>query len=113
MTLKLCRICCSRWIPTNLWGSGEIHPRIPKELAGVITEPLLIFELFWASREVPADWKLANIVLIFEKGKKEEPRNYRPVSFTSVPGKGKEIILRSIERHPEDNAVVGHIQQGS
>lgn len=39
----LCRICCSRWIPTNLWDG--IHPRIPKEVTDVVAKPLsMIFE---------------------------------------------------------------------
>ncbi|KAJ7406973.1 hypothetical protein BTVI_64322 [Pitangus sulphuratus] len=53
------------------------HPRILEELADVNTKPLLvIFEWSWESREVPADWKLTNAVLIFKKGMKEDPRNY-------------------------------------
>lgn len=42
------------------------------------------------------DWKLANIVSVFKKGKKEDPGN---VSLTLVPGKFMEIILIAIEKH--------------
>ncbi|KAJ7411667.1 hypothetical protein BTVI_48805 [Pitangus sulphuratus] len=71
-----------------------IHPRILKELADVIAECLLmIFEQSWEYGEVPDDWKLANIVPIFKKGKKDDPGNYRPVSLTSVPGKVMEKII--------------------
>ncbi|KAJ7398276.1 xin actin binding repeat containing 2 [Pitangus sulphuratus] len=57
------------------------------QLADVITKPLLmIFELSWESREVPADWKLVNIVPIFKKGKKEDHGNYKPVSLTLPDG---------------------------
>ncbi|KAJ7411111.1 RNA-directed DNA polymerase from mobile element jockey-like protein [Willisornis vidua] len=93
-------------------GSDEIHPKIPKELADVITKPLsMISELSWESREVPADWKLANIVPIFKKGKKEDPGNYRPISLTLMPGTVMEkIILGSIEKHLKDNTVIAHSQ---
>ncbi|KAJ7405154.1 RNA-directed DNA polymerase from mobile element jockey-like protein [Willisornis vidua] len=61
--------------------------------------------------EVPADWKLANIVLIFKNSKKEDPRNYRPVSLTSVPGQVmKKMILGGIEKYLKDSAVTGHSQ---
>ncbi|KAJ7397764.1 hypothetical protein BTVI_132244 [Pitangus sulphuratus] len=57
-----------------------IHSRIL-----IITNPLLmIFEQSWKSGEV-ADWKRVNIVWIFKKGKKEDPRNYRAVSLAPVP----------------------------
>ncbi|GAB0207044.1 mitochondrial enolase superfamily member 1 [Grus japonensis] len=95
-------------------GPNGIHPRVLKELDDVIAGPLsIIFQWSWESGEVPVNWKLANVVLIFEKGKKEDPGNYRPVSLTSVPGKIMEkVILGAIEKHLRDNAVIGHSQHG-
>ncbi|KAJ7426227.1 rna-directed dna polymerase from mobile element jockey-like [Willisornis vidua] len=73
----------------------------------------MIFEWSWESQEIPADWKLAKVVPVFKKGKKEDPGNYRPVSRTSVPGKVLDkISLGSIEKHLKDNAVTGHRQHG-
>ncbi|KAJ7417181.1 RNA-directed DNA polymerase from mobile element jockey-like protein [Willisornis vidua] len=93
-------------------GPDVIHPRILKEVADVLTQALsMIFEQSWESREVPADWKLVNVVPTFKKGKKEDLGNYWPVSLTSVPGKVMEkIILGGIEEHLKDNAVTGHSQ---
>ncbi|KAJ7396936.1 nephronectin isoform X1 [Pitangus sulphuratus] len=54
---------------------------------------------------------MANVVLIFKKGKKKDPGNYRLVNLTSVPGKVMEkIILGNNEKHLKDNAVTGHSQ---
>ncbi|RMC15215.1 hypothetical protein DUI87_07399 [Hirundo rustica rustica] len=64
-------------------GPQGIHPRILKELADVIAKPLLmIFVWSWESGEVPTDCKLANIVPVFKKSKKEDPRDYKFVSLT-------------------------------
>jgi len=43
----------------------------------------------------------------------EDPENYGPVSLTSGPGKIMEkIILGTIERHFENNAIIRHSQHG-
>ncbi|CAM4491188.1 unnamed protein product [Caretta caretta] len=95
-------------------GLDALHPRLLKELADVIAEPLaIIFENSWRSGEVPDDWKKANVVLIFKKGKKEDPGNYRPVSLTSVPGKIMEQVLKeSILKYLEERKVIRNSQHG-
>ena len=75
-------------------GPNGMHPRVLRELAIVIAEPLSItFERSWRTREVPEDWRKANVTPIFKKGKKEHPGNYRPVSLTSIPGKVMEQLI--------------------
>ncbi|KAK4815922.1 LOW QUALITY PROTEIN: hypothetical protein QYF61_010179 [Mycteria americana] len=95
-------------------GPDEIHPRVLKELADVLSKPLsIIYQQSWLTGEVPADWRLANVTPIFKKGQKEDLGNYRPVSLTSVPGKLMEqIILSAITRHVEDNQGVKPSQHG-
>ncbi|CAM4659528.1 unnamed protein product [Caretta caretta] len=91
-----------------------LHPRVLKELADVTAEPLaIIFENSWQSGEVPEDWKKANVVAIFKKGKTDDPGNYRPVSLTSVPGKIMEYVLKkSILKHLEERKVIRNSQHG-
>ncbi|CAM5078395.1 unnamed protein product [Eretmochelys imbricata] len=95
-------------------GLDELHPRVLKELAAVIAEPLaIIFENSWRTGEVPDDWKKANVVPIFKKWKEEDPENYRPVSLTSVSGKIIEQVLKeSILKHLEERKVIRNSQHG-
>jgi len=91
-----------------------IHPRAVKEYTAVIARPILVtLQQSWESREVPVDWKLVNVIPIFNKDRKEDPTNYRPEYFTLVLGKIMEkIILGVTEKHLKDNAVIGQSQHG-
>ena len=95
-------------------GPDEIHPRVLRELAEVIAEPLsIIYQRSLLAGEVPEDWRLANVTPIYKKGCREDPGNYRPVSLTSVPGKIMEqIVLREITRHVRDNRGIRPSQHG-
>ncbi|CAM4321681.1 unnamed protein product [Lepidochelys kempii] len=99
---------------TKSGGPDNLHPRILKELAQEIASPLArIFNESVNSGVVPYDWRIANIVPIFKKGKKSDPSNYRPVSLTSVVCKVLEKILKEkVVKDIEVNGKWDKIQHG-
>ncbi|KAK4818351.1 hypothetical protein QYF61_011448 [Mycteria americana] len=95
-------------------GPDGIHPRVLRELAEVLTKPLsIIYQQSWLTGEVPVDWRLANVMPIYKKDRKEDQGNYRPVSLTSVLGNVMEqIVLSAITQHVQDNQVIRPSQHG-
>ncbi|XP_065565894.1 uncharacterized protein LOC136030778 [Artemia franciscana] len=78
-------------------GSDDIHPRLLKEVACIITAPLTkIFQSSLNSGTIPSDWKEAHVAPIFEKGDKLRAENYRPISLTSVVAKLLERIMNDV-----------------
>ena len=63
-----------------------MHPRVLKELADVVAKVVAV-------SKVPSDWKKGNITPIFNKGRKEDPGNYRLMTFMSAPGKTVEQVI--------------------
>ena len=94
--------------------SLEIHVRVLRELAEVITWPLsTLCQHSWSTGDVPEDWRLAIVSPIYKKGCEEDLKNYRPVSLTSVPGKVMEQnVLREITVHVRENRGIRLSQYG-
>jgi len=95
-------------------GPDGMHPRVLRELADVIAEPLsIIFERSRRTGEACEDWRKANVTPIFKKGKKEDPGNYRPVSLTSIPGKVMEQLIPEVFiKQVEEKKVIRSSQHG-
>ena len=91
-----------------------MHPRVLKELAEVVAKQLsIIFEKSWLSGEVPDNWRKGYVTPIYRKGNKEDPGNYRLMSFTSVPGKIMEQIpLDDMLDHMRNEHVIQDSQHG-
>ncbi|PKU48350.1 rna-directed dna polymerase from mobile element jockey-like [Limosa lapponica baueri] len=63
--------------------------------------------------ETERQLRKANVTPVFKKGKKEDPGGYRPVSFTSIPGKVMEqLILDIISKRVEEKKVIRSGQHG-
>lgn len=81
-------------------GPDEIHPHILKELADKVARPLsIISEKLWLPGETANSWKRGNITSSFKKRKAEDPRNYRPVSLTSVQDHGADSPGNDAKAH--------------
>ncbi|KAF2356728.1 hypothetical protein FHG87_012520 [Trinorchestia longiramus] len=81
--------------PYKSTGPDGLGPRILKETAKVISEPLTnIFNRSLETGIVSDDWKRANVTPIFKKENKQMPNNYRPISLTSVISKTIEKLLK-------------------
>ncbi|RMC20637.1 hypothetical protein DUI87_01489 [Hirundo rustica rustica] len=95
-------------------GPDGIHPRVMTELADELAKPLsIIYQQTWLTGEVPDDWKLANVIPVHKKCRKEDPGNYRPVTLTSVLGKiMAQFILRAIMQHLQDGQGIRPSQHG-
>ena len=77
-------------------GPDNMHPKVLKELASVLIDPLfIIFNISLRLGKIPSSWKLAAITAMFKnKGNKQSAGNYRPVRLTSIACKIMESIIR-------------------
>ncbi|PKU33356.1 rna-directed dna polymerase from mobile element jockey-like [Limosa lapponica baueri] len=70
-------------------------------------------EQSWRTGEVHEDWRKANVIPVFKKGKKDNPGNYRPVSLTSIPGKMMKWLIQGIiSKHMEEKKAIRSSQHG-
>ena len=100
--------------PGKTSGPDQIPIRILREAAHKIAPVLqIIFNQSFVTGILPQDWLSANVVVIYKKGNRSVPANYRPVSLTCVTTKVMEhIIFHSIVAHLESHNLLQHYQHG-
>ena len=97
ITVRLAKKKLSELRLSSAAGPGGIHPRVLvlQEAADSLSHQLSrLFSEYLDTSILPQDWRVANIVPIFEKGNKDDPGNHRPVCLTSIPCKVIESIIR-------------------
>lgn len=66
-------------------GPDAVHPRMLKELAGLIAVPItFLLNKTLEKNEIPLDWKMAYVSPIFKKGARNRAENYRPIRLTAI-----------------------------
>ncbi|CAH2108818.1 unnamed protein product [Euphydryas editha] len=93
-------------------GPDEIPVLILKKCD--ITERLVhLMQTSYDTGILPKLWKTATVIPVFKKGDKLEPRNYRPISLTSVVCKVMEkIIVKHIRQFLSRHQIIGQQQHG-
>ena len=72
-----------------------------------------LFQQSLRDNSIPAVWKQAYVTPIYKKGNRSDPKNYHPVSMTSLICKTMEHILVSqIMKHLESNNILIQEQHG-
>ena len=95
-------------------GPDNIHPRVLKECAGVLAEPLcFLFTTSLHQGQLPGMWKDAKVTPIFKRGSRADVGNYRPISLTSICCKTMEKLVRdSVLQHMVVNNFLSDNQHG-
>ena len=95
-------------------GPDNIPPLFFKKVKYSISKPLaLLFNQFLSVGFVPEAWKNAIITPVYKHGPAEMPKNYRPISLTSVAGKLMERgIANTLYEHLSCNGLLSSVQHG-
>ena len=95
-------------------GPDDVSAHFLKATATEITPVLThLFRQSLSDGVLPLIWKRAHVCPIFKKGNRSDPRNYCPVSLTSIVCKTMEHILYSqMTHHFESNNILVDVQFG-
>ena len=82
--------------PSRAPGPDGITGHVLKNCAPSLEVPLsILYNKSYSTGELPQDWKLANVVPIHKKSRKDNVENYRPISLTSLVMKIFEKCIRT------------------
>ena len=81
--------------PSKSHGSDKIIPsKLLNLMASEIAPSLsLVFAASLHQGVVPQDWKLALVTLLFKKGRRKEPSNYRPIFLTCIVANSRSTLF--------------------
>ena len=102
-------------LDTKKWtGLDNLPSRMLKIAAGVLAPSLaFLFNQSISSGIVPTEWKLARVTPIFNKGKRQDVNNYRPISIIPAVAKVFErIIYDQFFKYLNENDLLVNCQSG-
>jgi len=93
---------------------SSLSPLVFKETVSDISVVLtFIYNQSLSSGTIPADWRMANIFALHEKGPKDLAEDYRPISLTSVCCKTLEhIVYSNVCKFLDSNNILTPKQHG-
>ena len=100
--------------PNKSPGPEKLHPYALKATAAEISPMLThVFQQSLRCGRLPTQWKHAYVTPFYKKGDKTDPKNYRPISLTSVICKTMEhIIVSQLMNYLESNNILTENQFG-
>ena len=95
-------------------GPDDISPYLLNRCAKSLSYPLsLIFSKSLSEGVVPSAWKRSIVHLLYKKGHRYNPLNYRPISITSVCCKTLErIVVSHLNEYLDSNLIISERQFG-
>ena len=82
-------------MPPEFWKYVSVN-------ASAMSELLSLCNHCWEGCEIPNDWKIAKVILLFKKGDVTLPQNYRPISLLPV---GYKVLATLIHQRLLDSGI--------
>ena len=95
-------------------GPDRLSPALLRFLAPYIYKMItLFFQYVYDCQSTPADWKIAHVIPLYKKGKRQDPLNYRPISLTCILSKVFEhVVAHNIHNYLADFDLLYKHQHG-
>ncbi|CAF0947354.1 unnamed protein product [Brachionus calyciflorus] len=97
VTLKIILEYLNNVNTNKAMGVDGFSPYFLKQTSKSVSYPLfLIIKKSFGSGEIPIFWRLENVSPVHKQGNRSDPKNYRPISLTSLPCRIAEKIIRDL-----------------